>query len=179
MRFELTEERKAAVVILAAIVFATAVAFAWQAYQKTLPHKETFAKSYGLTLQTYDGKKVQLSDYRGKVVIAYAWASWCPYCGGEIQNLATLKAKYGDRIVILAINRAEPLADAKGYTDQLSNVSGVTFLLDPTDSFFKSVSGYAMPETIFIQKNGDVMFHQHGPMTLDTAEQKLQQLLSP
>ena len=139
--------------------------------------ENSFAKEYGLVLQNYDGKDVRLSAYRGKIMVAYVWASWCPYCAKELENLGTLKAMYGDRIEVVAINRAEPRSVAKSYTDQLTNAQGVEFLLDPQDSFFKTDGGYAMPETVFINEHGEVTHHQRGPMNLEEVSAKLKLLL--
>lgn len=140
-------------------------------------HRQLFTKEYGLTLTTYDGKAVRLADFRTQTIVAYAWASWCPYCGAEIENLAKLKKTYGDKIQIIAVNRAEPVLVAKAYTDQLSSVSGVVFLTDPKDTFFKMIDGYAMPETVFIKPGGDIEFHQRGPMQFNEVSKELQQLI--
>lgn len=139
--------------------------------------KETFKEEYALTFKDYSGNEVKLSDYRRRALIAYAWASWCPYCGAEIQNLSSLKQKYGEEIDILAVNRAEPLQVAKAYTDALQNTVGVIFLLDPTDAFFKQIGGYAMPETVFIDEKGNVTFHQRGPIDIDAVEANIKRLL--
>lgn len=139
--------------------------------------KETFKEEYALVLKDYAGTEVKLSDYRRKALIAYAWASWCPYCGAEIENLAVLKQKYGAEIEILAINRAEPLQTAKPYTDALRETSGIIFLLDPADAFFKQIGGYAMPETVFIDEKGGVTFHQRGPIDIAAVEANIQRLL--
>lgn len=165
-------------IALFTVALVSGAALIWRAYLAGLPRPETFAKAYELTLTTYDGNAVHLSDFKNKVVIAYAWASWCPYCGAEIENLAKLKQTYGDKVQILAINRAEPLSVAESYTSQLSNTAGVLFLLDPTDSFFKQIGGYAMPETVFIQPNGTISFHQRGPMQLPQVEKALQAILA-
>lgn len=136
-----------------------------------------FNEAYSLVLKDYSGDDVHLYQFRRKVLIAYAWASWCPYCGAELQNLAKEKQKYGDSIDILAINRAEPLQDAKAYTDKLGVESMLTLLLDPSDSFFKMIGGYAMPETVFIDSGGNIIYHQRGPLQLADLDNKIQELL--
>ena len=158
------------------IVLLLWAASALQDYSLKKSGKESFKKEYSLTLTDMDGKPVHLSDYAGKLVVAYMWASWCPYCGAEIENLAKLKQTYGDSIAIIAVNRAEPAADAKSYIARLTGVDGIQFLLDPSDSFFKSIGGYAMPETVFIKSDGTVLFHQRGPMQIDEVNAKLKQL---
>src|SRR5437588_233601 len=100
---------------------------------------KTFAPEFGLVLKDYSGKDVHLYEFRRQILVAYAWASWCTYCGEEMQHLAELKKTYGDKIQILAINRAEPLATAKDFTDKLNTGTDITLLLDPDDAFFKSI----------------------------------------
>ena len=137
----------------------------------------TFTTEYTLVLSDYNGKAVHLYDYRRQVLIAYAWASWCPYCGAEIEGLAQLKATYGDNVQIVAIDRGEPLAVARAYTNALTDTSGVVFLLDPTDSFFKDIGGYAMPEMVFIDSSGTIIFHQRGPIQMSDVQMEIEKLL--
>jgi thiol-disulfide isomerase/thioredoxin len=139
----------------------------------------TFNTEYTLVLSDYNGNAVHLYDYRRQVLIAYAWASWCPYCGTEIEGLAQLKATYGDNVQIVAINRGEPLSVARAYTNALTNTTGVVFLLDPTDSFFKDIGGYAMPEMVFIDSSGAIIFHQRGPIQMSDVQAEIEKLLHP
>jgi thiol-disulfide isomerase/thioredoxin len=137
----------------------------------------TFKKEYSLQLVDYSGHSVQLSEFKNTVLIAYAWASWCPYCGAELEHLADLKQHYGDGVRVIGINRGESLAMARDFTSRLAHTEGVTFLLDPSDSFFKQIGGYAMPETVFVRPNGEILFHQRGPMQYVDVEAKLKEIL--
>lgn len=137
----------------------------------------TFGDAYDLVLQNYDGENVRLTEFKGQILVIYSWASWCPYCGDELKNLAMLKEKYGDRIHIVAINRAEPLAVAREFTDAIQLSQALVFLLDPNDSYYKKIEGYAMPETVFINNYGEVLFHQHGPMQLPEVIERIDQII--
>jgi thiol-disulfide isomerase/thioredoxin len=138
---------------------------------------DTFQAEYDLVLKDYDGNDVRLSDFKREILVVHAWATWCTYCKEEITNLATLKTKYGENIVILAPNRAESIYEAKPYSDALNLGDRVKFLLDPQDSFYKSIDGYAMPETLFINERGEILFHQRGPMNIVEVEEKISALL--
>jgi thiol-disulfide isomerase/thioredoxin len=118
-------------------------------------------------LTDYAGNKVKLSDFKRRVVIAHSWASWCTYCKDELQNLGKIQTIYGDDITIVAINRAESLVDAKAFTDTLNLPPGIVLLLDPTDTFYKEIEGFAMPETIGLNVKGEQLFHQHGPLRFE------------
>ena len=118
---------------------------------------------YGLAFKDFSGKDVHLYDYRRKPVVVYAWASWCPYCGPEMQHLAEVQAQYSDRIQIVAINRGEAHATAKDYADKFGVAGKLIFLLDMSDAYFKSIGGYAMPETLYINAAGETVSHTRGP----------------
>ena len=136
-----------------------------------------FTTEYALTLSDYSGNKVHLYDYARKVLIAYAWASWCPYCASELQDLGQLKTTYGDQIQIVAINRGESLQVAEDFTKNIPDTNGIVFLLDPNDSFFKDIGGYAMPEMVFIDGGGNITYHQRGPIQIQDVKTKIDGLL--
>lgn len=141
------------------------------------PGTDSFKPGYDLVLQDYDGNDVRLSEFKRQILIVHSWATWCTYCTDEIKNLATLKNKYGEKIVIIAPNRAEAVQVAKPFSDALSLGDRVVFLLDPNDAFYKSVDGYAMPETLFINDRGEILFHQRGPMNITEVEARVGVLL--
>lgn len=133
----------------------------------------SFHSEYELVLKDYAGADVRLSQFKREILVVHSWATWCTYCAEELRNLATLKTKYGDRIEILAPNRAESVYVAKPFTDQLALGESMRFLLDSEDAFYKSIGGYAMPETLFINDRGEVFHHQRGPMNIAEVEEKI------
>lgn len=144
---------------------------------KTKKPSDTIKKEYALEFLDYSGKTVHFSDYKKKPLVVFMWASWCPYCNAEIENLGKLKGIFGDEVNTVAVNRGEAVAVAKEFSDKIIDTSGVVFLLDTQDALYKSIKGYAMPETIFIDAAGNIVFHQRGPMPLKDASQKLNELL--
>ena len=142
-----------------------------------LPEEATFEDEFALVLTDYDGNDVALADYEDEVLIVYLFASWCPYCGDEMRALADLKSRYGDQVTVLAVNRAEPLVDARSFTDKLG-IQGLIYLLDKEDALYKDIDGYAMPETVFITEDGEVLFHQRGPIKVPELEAKIAELLA-
>ncbi len=55
-------------------------------------------------LQTLDGKKKQLEDYKGKWVVVNFWATWCPPCREEIPELSSFYDNNKDKAVVLGVN---------------------------------------------------------------------------
>jgi peroxiredoxin len=56
------------------------------------------------------GKTRGLVEFRGKLLILYVWATWCPVCTIDMPNLDRLQAKLNSRsiaIIPLSIDRGE------------------------------------------------------------------------
>ncbi|MEK7636083.1 MAG: TlpA disulfide reductase family protein [Patescibacteria group bacterium] len=134
-------------------------------------------KAPNFSLQDYNGKTVNLADFIGKPIVLNSWAGWCPFCRKELPDFVTAQKEFGDKVVIVAINRQESLATAKGYTDTQGTSNDLIFLLDPDDSFYKSIGGFSMPETLFIDKNGAIIIHKRGPMDINEIRQKIKEIL--
>lgn len=76
------------------------------------------AKDFLFTDST--GKKLTLSDYRGKWVLINFWATWCPPCLKEIPDLVSLYESRKDIMVIgIAMDYRDPNTVLK-FVDSLS-----------------------------------------------------------
>lgn len=125
------------------------------------------------SLRDYEGREVKLSDFRGKPVVANAWAAWCPFCVKELPDFAMLQEEFKDKIAVIAIDRAEPLETAKKFSDEVGVTGRLVFLLDPSDFFYQSIGGFSMPETIFVNREGVVVDHKRGPMELGEMRERV------
>jgi thiol-disulfide isomerase/thioredoxin len=57
------------------------------------------------TAQTTDGSSVNLSDYKGQVVLLNFWATWCPPCVRETPRLVRVAEEYKQQgLVVLGVN---------------------------------------------------------------------------
>ena len=50
-----------------------------------------------ITLTDLDGNTLNLSRYKGKVVLINFWAAWCTPCRGEIPQFTALQDKYASQ----------------------------------------------------------------------------------
>lgn len=139
---------------------------------------KTLGKIPSFTLVDYYGREVSPEAFKGKALVINSWAVWCPFCVKELSDFVELQKKYGDDIVVIAIDRAESLEKAKSFTDSLGVSDGIIFLLDPKDSFYKSIGGFSMPETIFVDADGNILVHKRGPMELPEMSANVEKIIS-
>lgn len=129
-----------------------------------------------LSFVDYQGNTVELADFTGTPLVINAWAAWCPFCVKELPDFVSLQKEFPEAMVI-AINRVESLNIAKSYTDDAGITDGLVFLLDRSDSFYKSIGGFTMPETIFVDAQGIIQDHKRGPMDLEEMKERLETIL--
>ena len=85
-------------IILVIAFFLTAACFPFQAEGSSL-HRG--GKPPDFTLPDTDGKKVSLSDFKGKVVVVTFWAVYCQSCKAEIPHLRSYYEKYRNKDAVL------------------------------------------------------------------------------
>lgn len=98
-------------------------------------------------------KAIKLSDFRDKVVLINFWATWCPYCDGEMSSFQELHDRYqGMDFVLVAINYGEDGNVVENYIRQKQ----LTFFT-VTDSLRQVAENYRIkniPTSFLIDKNG-------------------------
>jgi len=128
------------------------------------------------SLKTYDGQVVTLDTHSGQTRVINLWSTWCPFCVDELPEFAELQKRYPD-IVVIAINRAEIPRTALGYIENtLGSRDSLLWLDDPEDSYYQAIGGFAMPETLFVDGDGNIRVHKRGPIKLDEMSQIIEEI---
>lgn len=104
------------------------------------------------TLSNLNEQKVSLSDYRGQKVFLNFWASWCPPCKKEMPDMQKLHEKYGDEVVILAVNVGESKSTTANFL--MENDLNFSVLLDKNKSTAQNYLVRGIPTSYFLDQNG-------------------------
>ena len=113
------------------------------------------------TVTLFDGKKLSLTDLRGKVVFLNFWASWCPPCRAEARDLEAAWKGYKDKnIVFLGIDMQDTEKDALAYIEefQITYPNG----RDASGKISIDYGVWGIPETFFIDPEGRITYKHVG-----------------
>ena len=115
-------------------------------------------------LEDTKGKKVSLSELRGKVVMVNLWATWCPPCIEEMPSMERLhEVMAGEDFVMLAINTEQ---NGRTVVPEFLQKTPYTFpiLYDDKGVVQKLYGVYKFPESFIVGKDGKVVEKVIGPL---------------
>jgi thiol-disulfide isomerase/thioredoxin len=116
----------------------------------------------GFQLSGRGGKTIDLSQFKGQVVMINFWATWCVPCRQEMPLLEDIYKKYKPMgFTMLGVN-VEP--DANAAEAWLSKQKPVSFpIAFDTDSKVSKLYKVAgMPSTVFVDRKGNVRVMHKG-----------------
>ena len=130
------------------------------------------------TLKTLAGPEVSLSDYKGRPVLINFWASWCKPCRGEMPDIvAAYQAQRDTGLAVLAINLTdqERMKDVRKFVAEFQMPFPV--LLDEQGRVRRLYALIGVPTSVFIGSDGVVRLVNPGPITKETLERGLAEIL--
>jgi thiol-disulfide isomerase/thioredoxin len=131
----------------------------------------------GFTLVDTEGKKVSLSDYKGRPVLINFWATWCAPCKLEMPWFQEYREKYkGQGFEILGIAEDDAPKDEIVKT---AKRSGVAYPVLLTDNKVANLYGGvdSLPTSFYVDKTGTVVEETVGLAGKDEVEANIKKLL--
>ena len=120
-----------------------------------------------LTALDFEGKAIDLNDYKNKVIVLNVWGSWCGPCRKEASELQALYLKNKESgVEFIGIN----IRDSKVSAEKFITNFGITYpnIFDRDGvkllGFKDTLPANAIPSTLLIDKNGKVAARQLGPI---------------
>ena len=129
------------------------------------------------TLQTLDGKSIQLSTLRGRWVFLNFWATWCGPCRQEMPTFQRLlNGGFGplkDKVTVLAVDMLESVDKVSAFMKELD--LSIPVALDADGAVNRLYGVIQLPVTFVIDPAGVVRYEQIGEMTPELLQKYLDQ----
>lgn len=110
------------------------------------------------TAQTLEGKTVKLSDYKGKMVMLYFWADWCPACKKEFPaTQAYYEELDKNEIEILAVNVGQERSASEAFKTEFN--ATFPMLVDSASTVAAQYGVQELPTNYFVNAEGKVVRH--------------------
>ncbi|MCW4032053.1 MAG: TlpA family protein disulfide reductase [Candidatus Bathyarchaeota archaeon] len=129
------------------------------------------------TLIDIDGKKVALSEQRGKIVILDFMGAKCIPCKIQVGELGEVYTTYGDKVEILSISiyGGEGMVEELHSFEESFNVSWRTVIDDEGVAYKYQIM--ALPTTVIIDQDGYVRYQHAGVVKASTIVREINDLL--
>jgi len=127
------------------------------------------------TLTTFDGEEIVLDELKGQAVVINFWASWCVECYKEAALLEQAYQEYrGKDVAFIGVAYLDTEKDAMAYMRKY----GVTYPsgYDIGSKISKDYLITGVPETFFVDKEGNIAHIQVGPIESPQLYQLLEKL---
>jgi len=131
-----------------------------------------------VTLQTMDGRTINLGEQPGKVILVNFWATWCAPCRKEIPDLVNLYSELqseGLEIVGIAVDQEGAEVVKPFVKKQKINYP---IVLDPdqsTESHFEAM--YGLPTTYVVNPEGKIVRRILGIFPIEKMKPRLKEML--
>ncbi len=128
------------------------------------------------TLPLIDGGQLQLSSYRGKVVLLDFWATWCVPCREETPHFVELQQKYGAQgLQIIGVSMDDSPEPVHTFYQQYHVNYPVVMGTADVGSAYGGVLG--LPIAFLIDREGRIYAKHMGATDVATFEKDITTLL--
>ena len=164
------EPRKAEVVESAAVTSGFSKALAKGAMAGVIV-QATRKDITAFTFADATGQQVDLSKWKGRVVLLNLWATWCAPCRKEMPDLAKLQASLGGpdfEVVALSVDR-KGIEASQAFLKEIG-VTNLAVYSEPEAKSLAALQALGLPATVLIDRNGKEAARLLGPADWSSPE---------
>lgn len=131
------------------------------------------------SLKDLSGKTINLSDFKGKVVLLNFWAVWCVPCEAEIPELVKWQQEYqSDGLQIIGVTYPPTnKVKVRSFARKMKINYPILFGSKKTKELFDS--GENLPYSVVIDREGIIKERIEGIIFSDEFDEKVKPLLEP
>jgi thiol-disulfide isomerase/thioredoxin len=117
----------------------------------------------GFSLSGRGGKSIDLSQFKGQVVMINFWATWCGPCRQEMPLLEDIHKKYKALgFTMLAVNVEPDSKAAEAWLGKLAKPVTFPVAFDTDSKVSKMYNVAGMPSTVFVDRKGNIRVMHKG-----------------
>ncbi|OIQ12439.1 peroxiredoxin family protein [Neomoorella thermoacetica] len=143
-----------------------------------LPHRGDQVRAPDFTLPALDGNQVDLKRLQGQVVVLNFWATWCPYCVAEMEELDAAAGRLAPRgVKVLAVNimQRETIQGIRAFLGEKRH--NYLVLLDRGSKVADAYGVSGIPTTFIIDRQGRLRRVKKGPLGPGELDRLLQDII--
>lgn len=127
------------------------------------------------SFEMLDGGQGSLADYRGRPLVMNFFASWCVPCLAEMPGFEQVHQELKGDVHFLGVNLQDPQENGRLVVEQ----TGITYDVgrDPDGELFTTVGGFAMPTTVFLDADGNIVDLHSGGLTAEHLRGRIHEVL--
>ena len=130
-----------------------------------------------ISLMDIEGKRLDLADYKGKVVVLDFWATWCGPCRIEIPGLMEMQNKYANQgFSVIGISMDDESGSVVEFYKEFKMNYPVAVGNQRIGELYGGIFG--LPTTFLIGRDGRIYAKHTGATDVSVIEDEVQQLLA-
>ena len=107
-------------------------------------------------------RRVSRNDLLGNPLLVNVWATWCPTCKAEHDELMRIRAETG--LTIVGVNYKDDPGEARRWLREFGNPYDFN-ILDRDGSLGVELGVYGAPETFLLDAAGTIVYKRVGEIT--------------
>lgn len=128
-----------------------------QMQEQQVTNQSSKMKAPDFTLTSTSGKMINLSDYKGKIVILDFWATWCGPCRMGVPDLVDIQKEFKNKVVVIGISLDDQrtMNNIKPFMKQYGINYPIVYGTNKVVMDYGNIQ--AIPTSFVIDKNGYIV----------------------
>lgn len=136
-------------------------------FKPTTEFETVSEADFDFKLTNVAGRSIDFESFKGKTIFINIWATWCPPCIAEMQDIQGLYEKVGSNVEFVMLSVDKNKFKARQFVQDKEYDFPVYFLKSDLPSIYNARS---IPTTYVISPEGNIVAERHGMAKYNSEE---------